>query len=78
MAGGNGILNVLGSPAVSMGGGATSPQAAMAGPAQVANTAGSSADLGHVQIATAGLLLLSLAVLVFLNKAGFRFSVTVG
>jgi membrane-associated phospholipid phosphatase len=78
MAGGNGILSVLGSPGVQMDNGMTSPQAAMAGPVSVANSTGSSAPLGHVQIATAALLLLSVAVLIAMNKAGFRFSVTVG
>lgn len=80
-AGGNGILSVLGSPGVSMDNGMSSPQAAMAGwngGAAVQNSSGSAAQLGHVQIATAALLLLSLAVLVAMNKAGFRFSVTVG
>lgn len=78
MAGGNGILSVLGSPAVDMSAGRSSPQAAMAGGTTVANTSGGEASLGRVQIATAALLLISLAVLVAMNKAGFRFSVTVG
>jgi len=50
----------------------------MSGPVGVASSSGSTATLGHVQIATAALLVLSLAVLIGLNKAGFRFSVTVG
>lgn len=78
MAGGNGIMSVLGSPGIAMGGGMSSPQAAMAGPIGVTNTEGTTADLGHIQIAVGALLLLSLAVLVSMNKAGFRFSVTVG
>jgi hypothetical protein len=82
MAGGNGILSVLAAPGVSMDQGMSTPQAYMAGPMQgapaVSNTGGSSAPLPHIQIATAALLLLSVAVLVGLNKAGFRFSVTVG
>jgi hypothetical protein len=77
MAGGNGILSVLGSPAVSMSNGMSTPQASPAG-AVVSNSEGASAPVGHVQIATVALLVLSLAVLIGLNKAGFRFSVTVG
>lgn len=78
MAGGNGILSVLGSPGASMNAGMTSPSPAMAGPAAVSNTAGTSASLGHVQIAVGAMLVLSIAVLILMNKAGFRFSVTVG
>jgi hypothetical protein len=78
MAGGNGILSVLGSPGVTMANGMSSPQAAMAGPIGVTNSEGTTADLGHIQIAVGALLLLSLAILVGMNKAGFRFSVTVG
>lgn len=78
MAGGNGVLDVLGSPGVSMSSGMSSPQAAPAGPVGITNSEGSTAPVGHVQIGVAALLLLSLAVLVGLNKAGFRFSVTVG
>lgn len=78
MAGGNGVLSVLGSPGVSMAAGFGPPSPTPAGPAQVTNTAGSNAPLAHVQIATVALLLISVAVLVGLNKAGFRFSVTVG
>jgi len=78
MAGGNGIMFALGSPAQSYDAGFSSPQAAMSSPVSVTNSAGSAASLGHVQIAVGAMLLLSLAVLVLMNKAGFRFSVTVG
>lgn len=78
MAGGNGIMFALGSPMASQDAGLASPQAAFSGAPAVTNTAGSSASLGHVQIAVGAMLLLSLAVLVVMNKAGFRFSVTVG
>lgn len=78
MAGGNGIMFALGSPSSGMDGGFSSPQAAVSGAPAVSNTAGTSANLGHVQIAVGAMLLLSLAVLVLMNKAGFRFSVTVG
>jgi len=75
MAGGNGIMFALGSPI----GGGTTPEATMAGGnTSVQNSSGGAAPLGHVQIAIGAALLLSLAVLVVLNKAGFRFSVTVG
>lgn len=78
MAGGNGILSVLGSPGVDMSAGMSTPQAAPAAALGVTNSEGSTAPVGHVQIGVAALLLLSIAVLVGLNKAGFRFSVTVG
>lgn len=78
MAGGNGIMFALGSPMQSFDAGASSPQAGISSPVAVTNTTGSAAPLGHVQIAVGAMLLLSLAVLVIMNKAGFRFSVTVG
>lgn len=78
MAGGNGIMFALGSPASNMDAGFSSPQAAMSGAPAVSNTAGTAAALGHVQIAVGTMLLLSLAALILMNKAGFRFSVTVG
>jgi hypothetical protein len=80
MAGGNGIMFALGSPAVSQDAGASTPQPWMAGASTgtITNTSGGAAPLGHVQIAIGAALLLSIAALVLLNKAGFRFSVTVG
>lgn len=79
MAGGNGILSVLSSPGASMDAGMTSPQAAMSAPLVTdVGSDGGAASLGHVQVGVAALLLLSIAALVLLNKAGFRFSVTVG
>lgn len=80
MAGGNGILSVLGSPGLDMSAGMAPPVPAAAAPVNgVVNTSSTSvASLTHVQIGVAAMLLLSLAVLVGLNKAGFRFAVTVG
>lgn len=77
-AGGNHILSVLQSPGVMMSSGMAPPQAAMSGAAAVQNTSGGSAPVQHVQIAVAGLLVLSLAALVAMHKAGFNFNVTVG
>lgn len=78
MAGGNHVLSVLGSPGAMMSTGMAPPNAAMSGAAAITNTAGASAPAQHVQIAVAGLLVLSLAVLVAIHKAGFNFNVTVG
>ncbi len=78
MAGGNGIMFALGSPMQSMDSGASSPQAGISNSVAIGSSSGSAAPLGHVQIAVGAMLLLSLAALVLLNKAGFRFSVTVG
>lgn len=78
MAGGNGIMFALGSPMQSFDSGAAPPQAGISSPVAVTNSSGSAAPLGHVQIAVGAALLLSMAVLVMLNKLGFRFSVTVG
>lgn len=77
-AGGNHVLSVLGSPGVAMAGGMAPVGASAAGPATVQSSSGSTAQLGHVQFAVAGLLILSLAVLIALNKAGFKFSATIG
>jgi hypothetical protein len=78
VAGGNNILSVLSSPGVMAQTGMAPPNATMAGPATVTNTSGGAAPAQHVQIAVAGLLVISLAVLVALHKAGFNFNVTVG
>jgi hypothetical protein len=80
VAGGNGIMFALGSPMVSQDAGTSTPQPWMAGSSTgtITNSSGGQAPLGHVQIAIGATLLLSIAVLVLLNKAGFRFSVTVG
>lgn len=80
MAGGNHILSVLGggSADFTADAGFGSPMPQLAGPAAITNEQGTYAPVAHVSFGVAGLFLLSLAALVFLNKAGFRFSVTVG
>lgn len=46
--------------------------------ATISNTSGGNVSLGRVQVTTAVLFLLAVGALVLLNKAGFKFSVTVG
>jgi hypothetical protein len=78
MAGGNHVLSVLSSPGAGFGTGTSTPQPALSGAAAVVNSSGGAAPAQHVQIAVAGLLVLSLVVLVAMHKAGFNFNVTVG
>lgn len=80
MAGGNGVLSVLSTPVqftADAGFGPMTPVFAGPGPS-VGNEQGTSAPLAHVTFGVVGLFLVSVAALIFLNKAGFRFSVTVG
>jgi hypothetical protein len=86
-AGGNdaiGLMRGWGPPAVA--GPTPGPQigsSVPSGPAQargasIANTSGGVVSLGRVQVTTCALFLFAVGALIVLNRAGFKFSVTVG
>lgn len=58
--------------------GSSVPMQTQARGAAVSNTSGGSCSLGRVQITTAVLFAGAVLILVALNRAGFKFSVTVG
>lgn len=60
-----------GSPAATVAGSSN-------GTAQVTNTTGTTTSVARVQISIALGFLIAVAILVLLNRAGFKFSVTVG
>lgn len=84
-AGGNDMLSVFngwGPPSVGPTPvaqiGSSVPIQTQARGAAISNTSGGQVALGRVQITTAALFLLAIGALVLLNRAGFKFSVTVG
>lgn len=64
-------------PAAQIGSSVPSGPAGARG-ASISNTSGGNVSLGRVQVTTAVLFALAVGALVLLNKAGFKFSVTVG
>lgn len=84
-AGGNDAMGLLrgwgapnGSPTPAPQLGSSVPNGGPARGAAVCNTSGGQVSLGRVQLTTAALFAIAIGALILLNRAGFKFSVTVG
>lgn len=75
----NGMHSILGGAGFDMSAGfGPALPAVAASSQQITNEQGTGAPVAHVSFGVAGLFLVALLGLVVLNRAGFRFSVTVG